>query len=89
MTFDEAMAILGVGVEAGEDGARRAYLRLVRVHKPDRDPEGFRRVREAWERVRPEIAFRAQLFRPAVPSEPPVTGEADAWVDEEDDDEDE
>ncbi|MCB9548894.1 MAG: J domain-containing protein [Myxococcales bacterium] len=89
MTFDEAMAILGVGVEAGEDGARRAYLRLVRVHKPDRDPEGFRRVREAWERVRPEIAFRAQLFRPAVPSEPPVAGEADAWADEEDDDEDE
>lgn len=28
---------------------RRAYLRAIKKHKPERDPEGFRRVRDAYE----------------------------------------
>jgi|JI10StandDraft_1071094.scaffolds.fasta_scaffold34915_2 hypothetical protein len=60
MSFDEALKVLGIEVSAGEDGARRAYLRLIRVHKPDRDPQGFQRVREAYDRVKGEIVWRAR-----------------------------
>jgi hypothetical protein len=28
---------------------RRAYLRAIKKHKPERDPDGFRRVRDAYE----------------------------------------
>lgn len=49
MTWDEALAVLGVTREDGRDVVRRAYLRLIRTHRPERDPEGFRRVRAAWE----------------------------------------
>jgi hypothetical protein len=48
---EQAAAILGVRLPCGKKDARSAYLRLLKVHKPDRDPEGFRRVREAWERL--------------------------------------
>ena len=34
---------------ASEKDVKVAYARLVKVHRPDTDPEGFRRVREAYE----------------------------------------
>ncbi|MBU0552873.1 J domain-containing protein [Myxococcota bacterium] len=49
MDFERAIEILGVNAEADLDEARRAYLRLIRAHRPESDPEGFRRVRAAWE----------------------------------------
>lgn len=52
MTTDEARSVLGVSTGASEADVRRAYTRLVKQHKPDRDPEGFRRVREAYELLR-------------------------------------
>ena len=46
-----------LGLAAGEpvthDQVRRAYLRRLRLHPPERDPEGFRRLREAFERMEP------------------------------------
>lgn len=71
MRFDEALQILGIEVSAGKKGARRAYLKLIKVHKPDRDPEMFRRIREAYERVDAEIEFQARFFRPATPAPAP------------------
>lgn len=58
MTLGEAFAELGV--EPGTDVAlaRRAYTRLLRTRKPETDPEGFRRLREAWERVQAGDAAR-------------------------------
>jgi hypothetical protein len=49
MTLEEAASILEITLPCPRKEARKAYLRLVKVHKPERDPEGFRRVREAWE----------------------------------------
>lgn len=49
MTVAQAMALLGVGTLATPKEIRRAYLRLVKKHKPERDPEGFQRVRAAYE----------------------------------------
>lgn len=52
LNLDDARAVLSVDAEASKKEMRRAYLRLVRKHKPDRDPEGFKRVREAYELAR-------------------------------------
>ncbi len=51
VTLEEAAAILQITLPCARSDARKAYLRLVKVHKPDRAPEEFRRVREAWERL--------------------------------------
>lgn len=55
MTADEARTLLGVERGADKSTVRRAYLRLLKVHKPETDPEGFQRLREAYERLE-EIA---------------------------------
>ncbi|MDO8690124.1 MAG: DnaJ domain-containing protein [Dehalococcoidia bacterium] len=43
---------LGVAPDATGGEIRRAYLEKVREHPPERDPEGFKRVREAYEHLR-------------------------------------
>lgn len=49
MTPAEARELLGVEEGASADELRRAYLRRIKQHTPERDPEGFRRLREAYE----------------------------------------
>lgn len=49
MTFAEARRELGIEDGATPDMIRRAYLRGVKTRKPETDPEGFRRLREAYE----------------------------------------
>jgi hypothetical protein len=63
---------LGLDIEAQEDEAmlRRSYRAALRAHPPDRDPDGFRRIREAYELLRAPVgASRALLAtqRPLVP----------------------
>jgi curved DNA-binding protein CbpA len=43
---------LGVAPEASDEELKRAYCRAVRNHPPEADPEGFRRIREAWETLK-------------------------------------
>lgn len=45
-------ATLGVDANATSAEVRIAYLQKVREHPPERDPEGFKRVREAYEALR-------------------------------------
>jgi molecular chaperone HscC len=52
MNVREAMDLLGVEPGASPDEVRRAWLRAVRKHRPERDPEGFKRVTEAYELLR-------------------------------------
>lgn len=59
-------AVLGIDPTAGADAVRAAYLAAIRRSPPDRDPAGFRRIREAYDAVRDEerrLALR--LFGPA------------------------
>ena len=49
---DDPYVLLDVRPGASADQIRRAYLRRVKVYKPDRFPAEFRRVREAYDRVR-------------------------------------
>jgi hypothetical protein len=56
VTLDEARAELGIDAAATPEEARRAYLRGIKVRKPETDPEGFRRMREAYEMVTGALA---------------------------------
>ncbi|MCW8129977.1 MAG: J domain-containing protein [Planctomycetota bacterium] len=44
--------ILGVAPNCPPDELRKAYAALLKVHRPDKDPEGFRRIRDAYEFMR-------------------------------------
>ena len=78
MDIDDALEILGLDPSADRLTAKRAYLRQVKVHKPELDPDGFRRAREAYEvverrlRSRPEAgacvpsAFSGTSSRPVI-----------------------
>ena len=50
--WESARALLGIGPEATDADIRAAYLVQVRLHPPDRDPEQFERVRDAYEKLR-------------------------------------
>jgi hypothetical protein len=49
MDSDRALDTLGVTRGASAEELRRAYLRHIKQHPPERDPEGFQRAREAYE----------------------------------------
>lgn len=69
--------ILGVEETADDEAVRAAYLRALRRCPPDRDPEGFRRIREAYEAVRDtERRLALRLFGP------PPLGRLEALLDE-------
>ncbi|MBN9120361.1 MAG: J domain-containing protein [Planctomycetes bacterium] len=45
----DPFALLGVPRSVGETELKRAYTRLIRKYKPERAPDEFRRIREAYE----------------------------------------
>lgn len=47
-----AARLLGVETTADNDELRAAYLRKVQQHPPDRDPETFEQIRDAYEQMR-------------------------------------
>lgn len=97
---DRRAALELLGLETGEpithDRLRRAYLRRLRAHPPERDPEGFRQLREAFEALEPlarmhdyvraTAAERAQSGAVADAEEPE---RSEASPDDDDDEEDE
>jgi DnaJ-class molecular chaperone len=62
--------ILGIRADAREDEIRAAYLARVRDFPPDRSPEQFEKVRDAYEQlhdVRARIRHRLFDVDPAAP----------------------
>ena len=47
-----ANEILGVAANAGEEEIRTAYLNKVKEYPPDRSPEEFERIRDAYDTLR-------------------------------------
>ena len=47
-----AHAILGVTPEAGEEAIRAAYLRKVKEHPPEKSPQEFEKIRDAYDMLR-------------------------------------
>ncbi len=63
---NDPFAVLGVDETANDETIREAYIAAIRTSPPDRDPEGFRRVRDAYEHLRdPERRLALRLFGPA------------------------
>lgn len=72
---DDPWAVLGIPVTADDAAIRTAYRSALREHPPESDPEGFKRIRAAYEALRDaESRTRTALFeRFLIPELPPVT----------------
>jgi len=66
--FLNAFELLGVPPGVGERDLRGAYVRLMRLFKPEQFPEHFRRIREAHEVARQDKQFFAPFEEPGEPS---------------------
>lgn len=88
VTPTEARAHLGLAGSGPllKSELRRAYLQAIKKHKPEADPEGFQRVREAYELLDRLLVFGAPAeaagagetsATPASPDEPDQGGEPD------------
>jgi curved DNA-binding protein CbpA len=75
--FEEARAALGLGDEEDDAAAiKRSYRRAVVEHPPDTDPDGFRRVRDAYELLRDPWARAEELLTRPLPEVPPPASPA-------------
>lgn len=64
--------ILGLTRQASDEDIKRAYFQQVRAHPPEREPESFRAIRDAYERLRtPERRTQTGLFLLQPPPETP------------------
>lgn len=63
--LQRAATLLGVPVNAGEAEVRAAYLQKVQQHPPDRDPDLFEQIRDAYNNIRnPNVRAQAVLLCP-------------------------
>ena len=59
----EPREVLGVNEDASEEEIRTAYVRKVKEHPPDRSPEEFERIRDAYDSLRdPRRRMRDRLL---------------------------
>jgi len=57
--------LLGVTPEASDDELRKRYAELIKQHPPDRDPEVFEHIRDAWLQVKdPRVRARERILGP-------------------------
>ena len=87
--FADARTALGLSL-TDQDAAviKQAYRRALAKHPPDRDPEGFRRIRDAYELLCDPWARAKDLLHsplpqvppPAPPAEPPAEPQGRAAV---------
>jgi curved DNA-binding protein CbpA len=53
---------LGVASDASESQIRSRYLELVRQHPPDRDPDRFNEIHEAYQRLSDPVSRMERLL---------------------------
>lgn len=72
---EDPWEVLGVPTTADDAAVRAAYRAGIRVHRPETDPVGFKRLRVAYEALRdaPARARTAVFGGFRVPALPPVT----------------
>lgn len=67
MSWEEAQATLGVVPDADPPSLHQAYLAKVRQYPPDREPDMFEKVRNAYEQLKdPQLRARQVLVAPDV-----------------------
>jgi curved DNA-binding protein CbpA len=56
-------SVLGLAADSDDEAIRRRYLELVRAYSPERHPEKFAAIREAYESLRDlDTRLRYRLF---------------------------
>jgi curved DNA-binding protein CbpA len=73
LTSSDPYAVLGLTRRAAPREIKRAYFELVREYSPEKDPESFKLIRAAYEKLRkPEVKEETDLFlfQPPYPWEP-------------------
>ncbi|MBI5536636.1 MAG: DnaJ domain-containing protein [Deltaproteobacteria bacterium] len=68
--FHDARELLGVGIDADATAIKRAWRKAAAVHPPDRDPDGFRKARDAYELLSDPIERAQRLLSQPVPFVP-------------------
>ena len=93
MSGESPWAVLGLEPGTQADAVRARYAALVKKHPPDRDPDAFQRIRDAFARLGdPRNVARERLFGPpplhgledleaALAPFPRRPAGADAWID--------
>jgi curved DNA-binding protein CbpA len=84
---EDPYAVLGLTPQAAPEEIKKAYFSLVRAHPPERDPEGFKRIRAAYDLLRiPEQRRQTDMLQLAQWPEPELVGpdELELTVDRED-----
>lgn len=56
--------ILELEPGASEIEVKKAYFQLIRQHSPESDPEGFQKIREAYEQLKEKKAEEGPVFAP-------------------------
>ena len=54
--MDDPFSVLGLPADASDEAIRARYLELVRENPPERAPERFARIQEAYDRLREPTA---------------------------------
>jgi curved DNA-binding protein CbpA len=70
MSAQEAAALLNVSADADAEAMRAAYLQKVRDFPPDKDPEAFERIRDAYEILKDPRHLARAVLASADPSAP-------------------
>ena len=65
--------VLGLPMDATTEQVRGRYLDLVRLHPPERDPDRFREIHDAYRAASDPLVQAAMLITP--PPEPPPWNE--------------
>lgn len=61
--IEDPYTVLGIPRDADQDTIKRAYFEQVRAHPPERDPDQFKRIRAAYEKLRtPEKRVQTDMF---------------------------
>ncbi|HWE03545.1 MAG TPA: J domain-containing protein [Tepidisphaeraceae bacterium] len=70
LTSAQAAKTLGIAENATEAQVRSAYLAQVTLHPPDRDPDQFERIRDAYEFMRDPLRMVLQVLQGPDPLAP-------------------
>ena len=65
-----AWRVLGISIHSSQEEIRSAYLKKVKEHPPDRAPEEFERIRDAYEILRDPRRRMRDLLLSADPAAP-------------------
>ena len=70
--------VLGVDETASDDEIKKAYFQKVRQFTPEKHPERFKQIRQAYDLLKdPSLRLEAEVFRPANPPSPAVSEEVE------------